>query len=107
MKFGAKIAGERVWICGAVDDEGQAMNMIVPKRRDAGAALRRMRRLFKNQSVYPQRIVTDGPRSCGVALQQAGPGDRRHHGGLRGNNGAGNSFLIIRRRELKMQGFKC
>jgi hypothetical protein len=26
---------------------------------------------------------------------------------LRGNNGAGNSFLIIRRRELKMQGFKC
>ena len=51
MKFGAKIAGERVWICGAVDDEGQAMDMIVPKRRDAGAALQLLRWLFKKQSV--------------------------------------------------------
>ena len=33
------IAGKRVWIWRAVDDEGEVMDMIVQKRRDVGAAL--------------------------------------------------------------------
>ena len=33
------VAGERVWIWRAVDDEGEVMDMIVQKRRDAGAAI--------------------------------------------------------------------
>lgn len=32
----SKIGGERVWIRRAVDDEGEVMDMIVHKRRDAG-----------------------------------------------------------------------
>jgi transposase-like protein len=33
------VAGERLWIWRAVDDEGEVMDMSVQKRRDAGAAL--------------------------------------------------------------------
>jgi len=100
------IAGERAWIWRAVDDEGEVMDMVVQKRRDTGAALRLLRRLLKNQNIEPQRIVTDGLRSYGPALEQLGLGDRHHRGRLRDNNRAENSHLPIRRRERKMQGFK-
>jgi putative transposase len=100
------IAGERVWIWRAVDDEGEVMDMVVQKRCDVGAALRLMRRLLKNQHVEPEVIVTDGLRSCGAALVRLGLSDRHRLGRLRDNNRAENSHLRIRRRERKMQGFK-
>jgi putative transposase len=95
------IAGERVWIWRAVDDEGEVMDMIVQKRRDTGAAIRFMRRLLKNQNVEPEVIVTDGLRSYGAALERLGLGDRHRPGRLRDNNRAENSHLSIRRRERK------
>ncbi len=82
------------------------MDMIVQKRRDAGAALRFLRRLLKNQKVAPQTIVTDGLRSYRAALDRLGLVDRHRPGRLRENNRAENSHLSIRRRERKMQGFK-
>jgi transposase-like protein len=82
------------------------MDMIVQKRRDAGAAVRFLRRLLKNQHVEPEVIVTDGLRSYGAALQRLGLSDRHRPGRLRDNNRAENSHLSIRRRERKMQGFK-
>ena len=100
------IAGERVWIWRAVDDEGEVLDMIVQKRRDTGAAVRFLRRLLKNQHVEPEVIVTDGLRSYGAALSQLGLLDRHRPGRLRDNNRAENSHLSIRRRERKMQGFK-
>jgi transposase-like protein len=102
----SKIAGEHVWIWRAVDDEGEVMDMIVQKRRDAGAALRFLRRLLKNQNVEPETIVTDGLRSYRAALDRLGLADRHRPGRLRENNRAENSHLSIRRRERKMQGFK-
>jgi putative transposase len=102
----SNIAGERVWIWRAIDDEGEVMDMIVQKRRDAGAAVRFLRRLLKNQHVEPEVIVTDGLRSYGAALQRLGLGDCHRPGRLRDNNRAENSHLSIRRRERKMQGFK-
>ena len=95
-----------MWIWRAVDYEGEVLDVIVRKRRDAGAALRFMRRLLKNQYVEPQVIVTDGLRSDGAALAQLGLIDRHRPGRLRNNNRAENSHLSIRRRERKMQGFK-
>ena len=100
------IAGERVWIWRAVDDEGEVMDVVVQKRRDAGAALQLLRRLLKNQHVEPQTIVTDGLRSYRAALERLGLVDRHRPGRLRENNRAENSHLSIRRRERKMQGFK-
>jgi putative transposase len=100
------IAGERVWIWRAVDDEGEVMDMIVQKRRDTGAALRLLRRLLKNQKVAPEIIVTDGLRSYRAALDRLGLTNRHRPGRLRENNRAENSHLSIRRRERKMQGFE-
>lgn len=102
----SNIAGERVWIWRAVDDEGGVLDMIVQKRRDTGAALRFLRRLLRNQHVEPEVIVTDGLRSYSAALQRLGLIDRHRPGRLRENNRAENSHLSIRRRERKMQGFK-
>lgn len=99
-------AGECVWIWRAVDDKGEVMDIIVQKRRDAGATLRFLRRLLKNQNVEPEVIVTYGLRSCGAALQHLGLSDRHRPDRLRENNRAENLHLSIRRRERKMQGFK-
>jgi transposase-like protein len=101
------IARERVWIWRAVDDDGEVMDIIEQKRRDAGAALQFLRRLLKNQHVEPEVIVTDGLRSYGAALAQLGLSDRHLPGRLRDNNRAENSHLSIRRRERKMQDFKA
>ena len=100
------IAGERVYIWRAVDDEGEVMDMVVQKQRDTGAALRLMRRLLRNQHVEPETITTDGLRSYPAALQILGLIDRHRPGRLGDNNRAENSHLSIRRRERKMQGFK-
>ncbi|OYX48794.1 MAG: hypothetical protein B7Y90_09095 [Alphaproteobacteria bacterium 32-64-14] len=100
------IVGQHVWIWRAVDDEGEVMDVIVQKRRDAKAALWFLRRPLKNQNVEPQRIVADGLRSYGAALGRLGLGERHHRGRLRDNNRAENSHLPIRRCERKMQGFK-
>ena len=82
------------------------MGLIVAKRRYAGAALRFLRRLLKNQHVEPEVIVTDGLRSYGAARQRLGLSDRHRPGRLRESNRAENSHLSVRRREKKMQGFK-
>jgi putative transposase len=106
-EMASRIAGERVWIWRAVDDEGEVMDMIVQKRRDAGAALRVLRRLLKNQNVEPENIVTDGLRSYRAALDRLGLVDRHRPGRLRENNRAENSYSSIRRRERKMQGSRA
>jgi len=95
-----------VWIWRAVDDEGEVMDMIVQRRRDAGAAFRFLRQLLKNQNVEPETIVTYGLRSYRAPLERLGIGDCHRPGRLRENNRAENSHLSIRRRERKMQGFK-
>ncbi len=102
----SSIGGEHVWIWRAVDDGGEVMDMIVQKRRDAGGALRFLRRLLKNQNVEPESIVTDGLRSYRAAPERVGLIDRHRPGRLRENNRAENSHFSIRRRERKMQGFK-
>ena len=77
------IAGERVYIWRAVDDEGEVMDMVVQKQRDTLAALRLMRRLLRNQHVEPKTITTDRLRSYPAALQVLGLIDRHRPGSLR------------------------
>ena len=76
------------------------------KKRDPAAALRLLKRLFRNQPVEPKTIVTDGLKSYKSALKELGLEDRHQPGRLRHNNRAENSHLPIRRRERKMQLFK-
>jgi len=100
-----RIAGERMYLWRAVDHEGEVLDMLVQRRRDSRAALRRMRKLLKKQGFAPKLLITDKLRSYAAAfrrLRLTCP----HEQGLRMNNRAENSHQVVRRREHKMQRFK-
>jgi transposase-like protein len=54
-----RIAGERLYLWRAVDDEGEVLDMLVQRRRDSWTALRLMRKLLKKQGFVPKLLVTD------------------------------------------------
>src|ERR1700751_5686860 len=100
-----RIAGKRMYLWRAVDNEGEVLDMLVQRRRDTQAALRLMRKLLKKQGFAPKLLVTDKLGSYGSAFRQLRltcPHDR----GLRKNNRAENSHQVVRRRERKMQRVK-
>lgn len=71
---------------GAVDDEGEVMDMIVQKRRDAGAAIRFLQQPLKNRHVETEVVVTTGLQSYGAPLARLGLSDRHRLGRLRDCN---------------------
>lgn len=71
-----KIGGRRMWPWRAVDHEGEVLDMLVQKRRNANAALRLLRKLLKKQSFHPGTIVTDEPASHRAACGELGSSDR-------------------------------
>ena len=100
-----RIAGKRMYLWRAVDNEGEVLDMLVQRRRDTQAALRLMRKLLKKQGFAPKLLVTDKLGSYGSAFRQLRltcPHDRS----LRKNNRAENSHQVVLRRERKMQRFK-
>lgn len=101
-----KIAGKRMYLWRAVDDEGEVLDMLVQERRSKAAALTLLRKLAKNQGVRPEAIVTDKLASYRAAARDLRLTDRHRPGGMRENNRAENSHLPIRRRERKQQKFK-
>jgi putative transposase len=100
------VGGRRMYLWRAVDDEGEALDLIMQRKRDTAAASRRLRRLLRNQPVDPEIITADGLKSYPAALEQIGLRHLHRPGRLQENNRAENSHLPIRRRERKMQGFK-
>src|SRR4030095_15888602 len=100
-----RISGKRMYLWRAVDHEGEILDMLVQRRRDARAALRLMRKLLKKQGFAPKLLVTDKLRSYGSAFRQLRL-TCPHEQGLRSNNRAENSHQVVRRRERKMQRFK-
>jgi transposase-like protein len=100
-----RIAGERLYLWRAVDDEGEVLDMLVQRRRDSRAALRLMRKLLKKQGFVPKLLVTDKLRSYACAFRRLRL-TCRHEQGLRKNNRAENSHQSVRRSERKLQRFK-
>ena len=100
------IAGRQFWLWRAVDDEGEVLDLLMQQRRDKAAAVKLMRKLLKKQGFAPEALVTDKLRSYGAAKSEMRLW-ARHEQGLRKNNRAENSHLLVRRRERKMQRFKC
>jgi transposase-like protein len=101
-----KIGGRRMWLWRAVDDEGEFLDMLVQKRRNKHAALKILRKLLKHQGIHPETIITDKLPSYRAAARLLGLAGRHRPGGMRANNRAENSHLVIRRRERKQQKFK-
>lgn len=101
-----RISGKRMFMWRAVDKEGEVLDVLVQKRRNKAAALKLLKKLFKNQGATPEQIVTDSLASYKAAMKVLGCTDRHRPGRLRDNNRVENSHLPVRRRERKMQRFK-
>jgi putative transposase len=100
-----RIAGRRMYLWRAVDQEGEILDLLIQPRRDKWAAVRLMRKLLKKQGFAPKLAVTDKLRSYAAAFRELHL-TCRHEQGLRMNNRAENSHQVVRRRERKMQRFK-
>jgi putative transposase len=99
------IGGRRLYLWRAVDSEGEVLDILVQRRRDASAARKLMRMLLKKHGFAPSVVTTDKLRSYAAAFRKFGL-CARHEQGLRMNNRAENSHLPTRRRERKFQRFK-
>ena len=96
------IRGGKYWLWRAVDNEGEVLDFLVQRRRDAQTAKKLMVKLLKKHGFAPSRVVTDRLRSYPAAFRAIGL-TAEHDRGLRANNRAENSHQPIRRRERKLQ----
>ena len=99
------IRGKRYWLWRAMDNEGEVLDFLVQRRRDAKVARKLMRKLLKKQLFAPSRVVTDKLRSYPSAFRATGL-TAEHDRSLKANNGAENAHQPVRRRERKLQRFK-
>jgi putative transposase len=100
-----RINGVPHYLWRAVDQHGAVLDILVQDRRNGAATKRFFRRLLRGPRFEPRRLVTDGPRSYGVARREVLP-DVRHRTGRHLDNRAENSHRPTRRRERRMQRFK-
>ena len=100
-----RIAGKRMYLWRAVDQEGEILDILVQSRRDKRAAVRLMRKLLRKHGFVPKLVVTDKLPSYAAAFRALRL-SCRHEQGRRMNNRAENSHQPVRRRERKMQRFK-
>ena len=98
------IRGKKHWLWRAVDQHGNALEILMQSRQNTKAATRFMRKLMKQYGV-PRVLITDKLRSYGAAKRGLVPGlEHRSHKGL--NNQAEVSHKPTRRRERVMGRFK-
>jgi transposase-like protein len=100
-----RIAGKRMYLWRAVDDEGEVLRHAGPKPPGQSSGIAVDAQASQKAGFVPKLLVTDKLRSYGSAfrqLQLTCP----HEQGLRRNNRAENSHQPVRRRERKMQRFK-
>ncbi|CAO3437717.1 IS6 family transposase [Azospirillum endophyticum] len=100
-----RIGGQLMYLCRAVDDEGQVLEVLIQRRRDKAAARKLMRKLLKKHGFAPTQVTTDKLRSYGAAFRELGL-TAHYEQGRRTNNRAEVSHQPVRRRERKMQRFK-
>ena len=101
-----RINGElQHYLWRAVDQNGVVLDILVQGRRNATAAKRFFKRLLRSLKYKPERIVTDGLRSYGVAHRDILP-EVKHRRSRYLNNRAENSRRPTRRRERRMQRSK-
>jgi putative transposase len=97
--------GKRHYLWRAVDQDGDVIDILVQKHRNAHAAKRFFRKLLKGQGREPWRLVTDKLRSYAVAHRSVMPSlahDTRQYA----NNRAEVSHQPTRQRERQMRRFK-
>jgi len=99
------IRGNQYWLWRAVDSEGEVLDLLVQRRRNAKVAKKLMIKLLKKYGFAPTQIVTDRLRSYPAAFRAIGL-TANHDRGLRANNRAETSHQPVRRRKRKQQRLK-
>src|SRR5437764_7474869 len=64
-----RIAGRRMYLWRAVDQEGEILDVLVQSRRNKRASVRLMRKLLRKHGFAPKVVVTDKLRSYAAAFQ--------------------------------------
>ena len=100
-----KIMGKRHYLWRAVDQEGDVVDILLTRHRNASAAKRFFRRLLKGQGTMPWRLVTDKLRSYVSAHRNMMP-SVDHCTARYANNRAELSHQPTRQRERQMRRFK-
>ena len=100
-----KIGGIQHYLWRAVDQDGEVVDVFLQKSRNAKAAKRFFKRLFKNHKGKPRKIVTDKLASYGVAHRELSP-DVIHDKRQYANNLSELSHQPTRVRERVMRRFK-
>jgi len=100
-----KIRGELRYLCRAVDQDGDTIDVLAQKRRNKKAAKRFFRKLLKGQCVSPRRVTTDKPKSYSAAHREVMP-SVVHSTEQYENNRAEVSHEPTRQRERQMRRFK-
>ena len=100
-----KIRGERHYLWRAVDEEGDVIDILVQRYRNARAAKRFFRKLLKGQERTLRQLVTDKLKSYGAARRSMMP-SVEHNTARYANNRAEVSHQPTRQRERQMRRFK-
>ena len=100
-----KIKGEVFWLWRLVDSEGEEIEILLQRRRNAKAATRFLKKALHRVGTTPRVMVTDKLRSYKKAHRNLmKSSNHRSHKGL--NNRAENSHQPTREKERQMRGFK-
>ena len=99
------IRGRQQYLWRAVDEDGDAIDILLQSRRDRRAAARFFRKLLKSQGCVPRRLVTDTLRSYPAARRSVMPAVI-HCTNQYANNRAEVSHQPTRQRERQMRRFK-
>ena len=100
-----KIGGVRHYLWRAVDQDGDVIDILVQRYRNARAAKRFFRKLLKGQGSRPWQLVTDKLKSYGAAHRSVMP-SVDHNTARYKNNRAEVSHQPTRQRERQMRRFK-
>ncbi len=98
------IQGRQHYLWRAVDEDGDAIDILVQSRRDRWAAVRFFRKLLKGQGREPRRLITDKLRSYAAAHRTVMP-SVVHSSRQYENNRAEVSHQPTRQRERHLRRF--
>jgi putative transposase len=100
-----QINGKQHYLWRVVDQNGEVIDVYQQAKRDGAAAKRFFKRLLRNHSTEPRKIVTDKLRSYAVAHRELIP-ESIHSTKQYENNRAEQSHEATRVRERGMRRFK-
>ena len=99
------INGQTHYLWRAVDQDGDVLDILVQRKRDARAAIRFFRKVLKAQGEVPTWLCTDRLGSYRVAVREVLPGTQ-HDTSKYANNRAEVSHQPTRQKERQMRRFK-